>query len=83
METAAELHDLLDKILSTDIEFFTAPEASAWAGKIEQASRKLDAIAVALVDVVDRNGLYADDVPHHACRGEPTRRAREHVPQPR
>jgi hypothetical protein len=61
METAAELHDLLDEILSTDIEFFTAPEASAWAGKIEQASRKLDAIAVALVDVVDRNGLYADD----------------------
>ncbi len=61
METAAELHDLLDKILANDIEFFTAADASAWAGKIEQASRKLDAIAVALVDVVDRNGLYSDD----------------------
>ena len=61
METAAELHDLLDKILANNIEFFTATDASAWAGKIEQASRKLDAIAVALVDVVDRNGLYADD----------------------
>ncbi len=61
METAAELHDLLDKILASDIQFFTATQASTWAGKIEQASRKLDAIAVALVDVVDRNGLYADD----------------------
>ena len=61
METAAELNDLLDKILSNNIEFLTAAEASAWAGKIEQASRKLDAIAVALVEVVDRNGLYADD----------------------
>jgi Domain of unknown function (DUF222) len=61
METAVELHDLLDKILSNNIEFFTAADASVWAGKIEQASRKLDAIAVALVDVVDRNGLYADD----------------------
>ena len=61
METAAELHDLLDKILASDIEFLTATQASAWAGKIEQASRKLDAIAVAIVDVVDRNGLYAGD----------------------
>ena len=61
METAAELHDLLDKILSNDIEFLTAAEASALAGQIEQASRKLDAIAISLVDVVDRNGLYADD----------------------
>ena len=61
METAAELHDLLDKILAYDIEFLTAAEASDWAGQIEQASRKLDAIAVSLVDVVDRNGLYADD----------------------
>ena len=61
METAAELNDLLDKILASDIEFLTATQASAWAGKIEQASRKLDAVAVALVDVVDRNGLYADD----------------------
>ena len=61
METAVELHDLLDKILASDIEFVTAGEASAWAGKIEQASRKLDAIAVAIVDVVDRNGLYAGD----------------------
>jgi Domain of unknown function (DUF222) len=61
METAAELHDLLDKILTNNIEFFTVTDASAWAGRIEQASRKLDAIAVALIDVVDRNGLYADD----------------------
>ena len=66
METAAELHDLLDKILSSDIDFLTASEASEWAGKIEQASRKLDAFAVALVDVVDRNGLYAHD--GHAAR---------------
>jgi hypothetical protein len=61
MEAAAELHELLDKILSSDIEFLTAAEASEWAGQIEKASRKLDAIAIALVDVADRNGLYAED----------------------
>jgi Domain of unknown function (DUF222) len=61
METAAELHDLLDKILSTEVEFLTAAEASEFAGKIERASRKLDAIAVSIVDVVDRNQLYTED----------------------
>jgi hypothetical protein len=61
MDMAAELHDLLDKILSTEIEFLTASEASELAGKIEQASRKLDAIAVSIVDVVDRNQLYSQD----------------------
>ena len=28
---------------------------------LERASRKLDALKVAVVDVVDRNGLYAED----------------------
>lgn len=61
MDMAAELHYLLDKILSNDLEFLTATAASELAGKVEQASRKLDAIAVSIVDVVDRNGLYTED----------------------
>jgi Domain of unknown function (DUF222) len=85
MEAAAQLHDLLDKILSSEIKFLTASEAAELAGQIERASRKLDAIAISLVDVVDRNGLYTQDGHRsanswcaytcHTTRAEANRRA--------
>ncbi len=61
METAVDLAEALDKMLASDHEFLTASEAAAFAGTLERASRKLDALKVAVVDVVDRNGLYAED----------------------
>ncbi len=61
METAAVLDEALDKMLASDHEFLTAHEAAAFAGTLERVSRKLDALKIAVVDVVDRNGLYAED----------------------
>jgi hypothetical protein len=61
METAAVLDEALDKMLAADHEFLTAQAASMLVGVLERASRKLDALKVAIVDVVDRNGLYAED----------------------
>ena len=61
METAAMLNEALDKMLAADHEFLTAPDAALLAGMLERASRKLDALKVAIVDIVDRNGLYAQD----------------------
>ena len=61
METAVDLAEALDKMLASDHEFLSASEAAAFAGTLERASRKLDALKVAVVDVVDRNGLYAED----------------------
>jgi Domain of unknown function (DUF222) len=61
METAAMLDEALDKMLAADHEFLTAQEAGLLAGMLERASRKLDALRVAIVDTVDRNGLYAED----------------------
>ena len=53
--------EALDKMLAADHDFLSAHEAAAFAGMLERASRKLDALKVAVVDVVDRNGLYAED----------------------
>ena len=61
METAAMFDEALDKMLAADHDFLSAHEAAAFAGMLERASRKLDALKVAVVDVVDRNGLYAED----------------------
>jgi hypothetical protein len=61
MDTAAMLDEALDKMLASDHEFLSASEAAAFAGTLERVGRKLDALKVAVVDVVDRNGLYAED----------------------
>jgi Domain of unknown function (DUF222) len=61
METAAMLDEALDKMLASDHAFRSASEAAALAGTLERVGRKLDALKVAVVDVVDRNGLYAED----------------------
>ena len=61
METAAMLDEALDKMLAADHEFLNAQEASLLVGVLERASRKLDALKIAIVDTVDRNGLYAED----------------------
>jgi Domain of unknown function (DUF222) len=61
METAALLDEALDKMLASDHEFLSASEAAAFVGVLERVGRKLDALKVAVVDVVDRNGLYGED----------------------
>jgi Domain of unknown function (DUF222) len=61
METAEDLAEALDKMLASDHEFLSASEAAAFVGVLERAGRKLDALKVAVVDVVDRNGLYGED----------------------
>jgi Domain of unknown function (DUF222) len=61
METAAMLDEALDKMLASDHEFLSASEAAAFVGILERVGRKLDALKVAVVDVVDRNGLFAED----------------------
>jgi Domain of unknown function (DUF222) len=61
METAVDLVEALDKMLASDHEFLSASEAAVFAGFLECVGRKLDALKVAVVDVVDRNGLYAED----------------------
>ena len=61
METVTIFDEALDKMLAADHQFQTGREAAAFAGMLERASRKLDALKVAVVDVVDRNGLYAED----------------------
>jgi Domain of unknown function (DUF222) len=61
METAAMLDEALDKMLASDHAFLSASEAAALAGTLERVGRKLDALKVAVVDVVDRNGLFAED----------------------
>ena len=55
------LDEALDKMLAADHEFLTGQEAAAFAGLLDRASRKLDGLKVAIVDTVDRNGLYAED----------------------
>ena len=61
MESATILDEVLDEMLGADHEFLTAHEAGLLAGMLERASRKLDAVKIAIVDTVDRNGLYAED----------------------
>ena len=95
METAAILDEALDKIRAADHEFLTAHEAAAFAGMLERASRKLDALKIAIVDTVDRNGpvrrrrtLVREDVgsvhvPHVRAGSTPQGGVRQNVPHPR
>jgi hypothetical protein len=85
MERLARLHGLLDEIHAEAMSFTTVEEAATYAGLVEQAARKIDALAVTVLDSVDRSGLHKDDGFSTAqswnafvcrtTRGETTRRA--------
>ena len=61
MEIGSKLHDLLDEMLGPIPCFSSAVEAAEVVGQIERAIRKLDALAVAVVDAVDRSDLHRQD----------------------
>jgi hypothetical protein len=61
MERLARLHGLLDEIHAETMLFTTVEDAARYAGLVEQAARKIDALAVGVLDSVDRSGLHKDD----------------------
>jgi hypothetical protein len=85
MERLARLHGLLDEIHAETLSFTTVEDAATYAGLVEQAARKIDALAITVLDSVDRSGLHKDDGfssvqswNAYVCRttrGETTRRA--------
>jgi hypothetical protein len=85
MERLARLHGLLDEIHAETLSFTTVEDAAMYAGLVERAARKIDALAVTVLDSVDRSGLHKDDGFSTAqswnafvcrtTRGETTRRA--------
>jgi Domain of unknown function (DUF222) len=85
MERLARLHGLLDEIHASLVSFTSVEDAARYAGLVEQAARKIDALAITVLDSVDRCGLHKDDgfstAPSwnaYVCRttrGETTRRA--------
>ncbi len=85
MERLAQLHGLLDEIHAKTVSFTSVEDAAAYAGLVEQAARKIDALAVAVLDSVDRLALHKDDgfstvqswnaFVCRTTRGETTRRA--------
>jgi hypothetical protein len=85
MERLARLHGLLDEIHAETLSLATVEDAAEYAGLVEQAARKIDALAVTVLDSVDRSGLHKDDgfsTAHswnafvcRTTRGETTRRA--------
>ena len=85
MERLARLHGLLDEIHAETLSFTTVEAAATYAGLVEQAARKIDALTVAVLDSVGASGLHTDDGfstvqswNAYVCRttrGETTRRA--------
>jgi Domain of unknown function (DUF222) len=85
MERLARLHGLLDEIHAETMLFTTVEDAARYAGLVEQAARKIDALAVGVLDSVDHSGLHKDDgfstvqswnaFVCRTTRGETTRRA--------
>jgi hypothetical protein len=75
----------LDEIQVETVLFGSVEEAASFAGLVERAARKLDALAIAVVDSVDRSELHKDDgfstvqswnaFVCRTTRGETTRRA--------
>ena len=84
-ERLARLHGLLDEIHAETVSFAAVEDAAVYAGLVEQAARKIDALAVTVLGSVDRSGLHKDDGfstvqswNAYVCRttrGETTRRA--------
>jgi Domain of unknown function (DUF222) len=85
MERLARLHGLLDEIHAETMSFSTVEQAATYAGLVEQAARKIDALGITVLDSVDRSGLHKDDgfstvqswnaYVRRTTRGETTRRA--------
>ena len=85
MERLARLHGLLDEIHAETVSFSTVEDAATYAGLVEQAACKIDALGIGVLDSVDRSGLHKDDGfasvqswNAYVCRttrGETTRRA--------
>jgi Domain of unknown function (DUF222) len=61
MERLARLHGLLDEIHAETMSFASVEDAGVYAGLVERAARKIDALAIAVLDSVDRSALYKDD----------------------
>jgi hypothetical protein len=61
MERLARLHGLLDEIHAETPSFTTVEDAAKYAGLVEQAARKIDALAIGVLDSVDRSGVHKDD----------------------
>lgn len=62
MERVRRLHELLDELTAVDdMGVSSLAEASVLAGALERASRKLDSLAIRVVDQVDRGGLQSAD----------------------
>jgi hypothetical protein len=61
MERLVRLHGLLDEIHAETMSFATVEEAAVYAGLVERAARKVDALAIAVLDSVDRCDLHKDD----------------------
>ena len=61
MERLARLHGLLDEIHAETLSFTTVEDAAAYAGLVEQAARKIDALTIGIVDSVGQSGVHADD----------------------
>lgn len=43
------------------LSFTTVEDAATYAGLVEQAARKIDALAITVLASVDRSGVHADD----------------------
>jgi Domain of unknown function (DUF222) len=61
MERLARLHGLLDEIHAETMSFTTVEDAAQYAGLVEQAARKIDALTVAVIDSVGASGLHRED----------------------
>ena len=85
MERLRRLHGLLDEIHSETMWFTTVEDAATYAGLVEQAARKIDALAINVLDSVDHSDLHREDgfstvqswnaFVCRTTRGETTRRA--------
>ncbi len=92
MEVPVELKRLVDGIFADTLAFASIQEASEVAGLVEVLQHRLDALAVEIVDNVDRCGCNTQDgafecavvvgvhVPHHGYRGVASVVARESIP---
>jgi Domain of unknown function (DUF222) len=61
MERLARLHGLLDEIHAETVSFATVENAAVYAGLVEQAARKIDALAIGVLDSVGQSGVHKDD----------------------
>jgi hypothetical protein len=61
MERLTQLHHLLDEIHDETLSFTTVEDAAAYAGLVERAARKIDALTIAIVDSVERSDVHRGD----------------------